>query len=251
MRVVYVIARREVGALLHTATGWLVLAAFLLLAGVFWVALVDHYVSVGQDQVFDPYAVQQLSLADHLLAPWFGNLVIVVLVVAPALTMRLLADEVRHHTIELLRSSPITTAQIVLGKYLGSLAVYGLLLAASAALPCSLYAWASPDPGAVAAGYLALLGVGAVVLAVGLLASACTDSPLVALMLTFAVVLCLWIVGWTDPDPTSATSQLALSTHVQDLLRGALRLSDLSYFVLLVGWCLFATHQRVEAHRYL
>lgn len=251
MSVILRIARREVQALLHTVVGWLVLAAFLGLSGVFWLALVNHYVTVASDQVFDPYAVQQLSLADHLLAPWFGNLVIVVLVVAPALAMRLLADEVRHHTIALLRTSPITTAEIVLGKYLGALAAFLGLLAASAALPLSLYAWASPDPAALLAGYLALTGVGAVVLAIGLLASASTDSPLVALVLTFALVLCLWIIGWTDPDPTSVASQLALSTHVQDLLHGALRLSDLSYFSLLVGWCLFATHQRVEAYRYL
>jgi ABC-2 type transport system permease protein len=118
-------------------------------------------------------------------------------------------------------------------------------------MPAVLAAWRAPDPGAVLAGYVTLALLGAAVTAVGVLASAFTDAQLVALVLAFAATIMLWIVGWVDPDPTSVPSRLSLSRHVQDGLRGALRLSDLTYFGALVGWCLLAAWQRVAAWRYL
>ncbi|MCB9682002.1 MAG: ABC transporter permease subunit [Alphaproteobacteria bacterium] len=250
MRVVLAIAGRDLRALLHHATGWAVAAGFLLLAGVFWLALLDGYVVHGQEQLYDPYSSVQLSLTNHLLAPYFGNLTVLVLFVAPAVAMRSFADEVRAGTVALLATSPITAWQIVLGKYLGSLGYVLVLVAATLWMPLSLLAWTVPDPGAVVGGYLATVLLAATVVAIGTLVSATTEHPLVALVLTFALTLVLWIVGWVDPDPTSPIGQLSLAVHVQDMIHGALRRSDLSYFALLVGWCLFATWQRVLAWRY-
>lgn len=250
MRIVRAIALRELRALLHTATGWWVAAGFQFLAGVFWLALVDTYAVRAAGQVFDSYAEVQLSTTDHLLAPFFGNVAILVLVVGPAVTMRLFADEARQQTRPLLASAPITAAQIVAGKFLGAFAyVFGISLS-TAWMPLSLFAWSSPDVGAMVAGYLALASVGAAVCALGSLTSAVTEHPLVALVLAFSIAIALWILGWVDPDPTSWTSQLSMAPHVRELVRGALRASDLAYFVLLSGWCLFATWQRVDAWRY-
>jgi ABC-2 type transport system permease protein len=248
VRPVVAIARRDLTALLGTATGWLVLAGHLLLAGIFWVVLLDGFVI--RSEAFDPYAELHLSLVDHLIGPFFGNVTIVLLVVAPAVTMRSFADEARHRTTELLATSPITPAQIVAGKLLGSLAFVALAILGVAWMPLSLYLWATPDPGALAGGLLALLLLGTAVTAIGTLASSLTDQPLTALVLGFAVVLTLWILGHLDPDPTSLASQLSLSRHVQELVRGAVRASDVAYFLLLTAWATFATWQRVRLWRW-
>jgi ABC-2 type transport system permease protein len=244
------IAWRELRSLLHTAVGWLVIMGFVFVGGVFWIASVEHFVTVGHGEAYNPYGPPNLNLTEHLIAPWFGNLVVILLLVVPAVSMRAFADEYRLHTMSLLQTSPVTWTEVVLGKYLGVMGLLSLMIAATATLPLSLWIWASPDPGIVLGGLLALWLVSAAVSAIGLLASSCTESPLVALTLTFAVVVALWIVGWVDPDPTSVPSQISLSTHTAELLRGALHLSDVSYFSFLIGWCLFATQQRLLAHRY-
>jgi ABC-2 type transport system permease protein len=245
------IAGRELRSAFETSMGWLVLTGWLGVAGTLWVSMLAHYVTVGRDQVFDPYAAQHLNPTDHLLGPWLANLGVVLLVVCPALAMRLYAEELRRHSMELLLTAPVSSAQIVLGKWLGALGVVGVLLGATLWMPVSLAWWTAPDWGALAAGYLGLALVASAVLGVGSVASAATDSPVVALVLTFAVALCLWVAGWINPDPTSLPSQLSLSAHLQDLVVGGVRASDVSYYALLTGWCLLATHSRVESWRYL
>lgn len=250
MRHAWTVGRRELGAWLGGAGGWVVLAAWLAMAGVLWFIRLDQYTVAMADQVHNPYAGWHMNLTDQLLAPWFGTLTVLLLLICPALTMRLFAGEVRGHTLELLLSSPAPTAAIVVGKYLGALSFLGLLLTPTVWMPASLWLWGRPDPGAILGGYLGLLLFGGAALGLGLLASALTDSPVVALVLGFAATMCLYLVGWVDPDPTSLAAQLSLANHLHDLLRGGLRVSDVAYYLLLIAWCLFATHQRVEAHRY-
>lgn len=250
MRVVWAIARREVRALLSTATGWLVIAGFLFLTGAFWLALVDNYLARSGDLAYDPYSDVRLHLVDHLLAPFFGNVSILLLVVCPAITMRLFADELRLGTLDLLATSPVSAWQVALGKLGGAWAFVLLLLGCTLWMPLALTPYASLDVGAVVGGYLSLVLLGAALTAIGTLASALTDQALVALVLSFAVTLVLWIVGWLNPDPTSFVSQISLATHVTDMARGAVRLSDVAYFTLLSGWCVLALQQRVASWRY-
>lgn len=251
MRPAWAIAARDLRGLLHTLTGWLVLAGFQLLSGVFFLTLVDNYVARASDGMFDPFAAVHLSVAEHLLAPFFGNVAILLLVVAPAVTMRSFAEEVRGHTLDLLLTAPVGPGEVALGKLLGSFAFLVLLLVSTAWMPLWLTAYGPLDAGAVVGGYLSLALLGAALCGVGTLASVLTDSPLVALVLSFAVSLVLWIVGWLDPDPTSLISQLSLAVHVRDLSRGAVRLSDVAFFVLLTVWCWAAIRARVDAWRYL
>lgn len=250
MSVTGAIARAEVRALLRGTTGWLVVAGFQLAAGLFWLALLDAYVVRSRDRLFDPYAAARLDLVDHLLAPFFGNLTVLLLVVGPAVSMRAFAEERRRGTLDGLLAAPVRGSEIVLGKFLGGFFLVALCLLGTVWMPVSVGLWRPIDPGAVLLGYAGLLALGAATLAIGLLASAFTESPVVALVLAFATVLALWIVGWVDPDPTSVPAQLSLSRHVQDALHGSARASDLAYFTGLVGWCLLAAWQRVEAYRW-
>lgn len=250
-RAVRAIAAREAGAALGTSTGGLLLAGFLGLAGVFWLSMLGQYVAVARDQVFDPYGSLHLNPVDHLVGPWLGNLGVVLLVLCPAVSMRLYAEELRRDSMELLLSAPIGGGVIVVGKFLGAWATVAALVLATAWMPLSLAWWTAVDVGALAAGYGGLLLLAGALVALGGLASSLTDSPLVALVLGFAVGMGLWVAGWVDPDPTSLPSQLSLSVHLQDLLRGWVRLSDVTYFALLAAWALVATHQRVESWRYL
>lgn len=247
---VLTIAHRELRALFSTTVGWMVLCGFLLLSGMFWLAMVMNYVTESQNVVFNPYGAALLNLREHLLMPFFGNCTVLLVFVVPALTMRSFSEEYRQRTIELLLTSPVSTAEIVLGKYLGALGFVLVMLLCTAHFPISLSFWADPDPGAVAGGYLALLLMSAALLAVGILASSFTNNQLVALMMAFAASLGLYVGHWMAGDPDGWIAQLALVPHLESVLQGAVRLSDLAYFAGVVLVALFATYQRMESFRW-
>lgn len=249
MKLALVIARRELGALLDAPLGWWVAAAWAFVAGLFWVSMVDRYAMASMDQVYSPYAALQVDPIDHLVAPWHANLAVLLLVSAPVVTMRLVAEEARTGTLELLLASPASSLQVVVGKLGGAWAFLSLLVIGVGWMPLGLLRWVTLDPGPWLAGLLALVLMAGVVAAIGLLASASTDSPTASMMLSFSVVLCLWIAGQVDPDPTSVWSQLSLSGHLHSALVGLLRPSDLAYACLIIGWCTLAAALRLEGHR--
>lgn len=244
------IALRELRATFHSAIGWLVLCGFVLITGVFWVAMVNNYVMQANNLVFNPYGGSPINLSDYLILPFFGNCTIVVLMVAPALSMRLFSEEFKQRTMDLLLTSPITTAEIVLGKYLGVLGFFAILLLCTLHFPASLFYWADPEPGAIIGGYLGLVAFAAAILALGMFFSALTDNQIIALVLTFSASLALYLGSWMGGDPDSVITQLSLATHLEDVLQGLLRLSDVVYFAGFIGFFVFATHQGIESLRW-
>jgi ABC-2 type transport system permease protein len=243
---VFTIAARELRAIFATTIGWLVLAGFLFLTGLFWIASVQFYAEASTDVMANPYS-PPLEMTDHLLAPFFGNWSVLLIMLAPALSMRLFSDELRNRTMDLLLTSPISTAEIVLGKYLGAIAYVALMLAATFYIPLMLWMWAKPDWGALAGGYASTLLVAAGMIAIGMLISAMTPNAIVALVSTFAVGLSMFVLTWIGGD---TLTKLSLVNHMEDFVRGAVQLSDVVYFVAFVGFFLFATHQRVEGYRW-
>ncbi len=247
---VLAIARRELQGIFATASGWLVLAAFLWISGAFWLFGTVWYVDTSMDLVFDPYRSTQLNFSDHLLDPFFNNTTVVLLMLCPALSMRVFAEEYRQHSIELLYTSPVSSAEIVLGKFLGLGTFAAIMLASTAWMPLSLAWWGSPDLVRITTGYASLWLLSAAVLSVGTALSATTRSQVVALVLTFAAAMGLLLAGWFGDDPDSWVGQLSVTAHTAQLARGAIRLSDLVWFTVFVGWMLLAAHQRVESHRW-
>ena len=251
LRRVQTLARAEVSSLLDGPLGWLLMSGWLLLTGAFWLAMVDRYAMIGRDQVYSPFGAATINPIADLIAPWQANLSIILLMIGPAVTMRAFAEEVRRGTMELLLASPASAAEIVIGKYLGGLWFVGGLILGSLWMPLLVASKVDLDLGALVVGAVGQLGFAAAVLAVGLVASATTDSPAVSLVLSFAVCLCLWIAGWIDPDPTSVWTQLSLSGHLATAWTGLVRLSDVVYLGGLITSCLVVATLRVEANRYL
>ena len=221
------------------------------LAGVFFQWVFTAYAEASTELVFDPYAAQQLDLGDHLLAPFFGDLAIIVVLAGPALAMRLFSEEYRTRSFELLLTSPVTTGDIVLGKFLGALGFAALALAVTAVGPLSLFWFGDPDPGVLASGYLGLTLLFGAVLAMGMCASAWTENQIVALVTSFSAALALFILGMFGmDDPDAWLVQLAFTGHLDDLFVGRVGLSDVTYFVAFIGFFLFATAQRIESLRW-
>ena len=244
------IALREFRSFFATPTGWLVLGGYLFLTGVFWTYMVENYVLQSQDLVYNPSAAQLLNLTDYLLAPFYGNCATVLIFVLPAVSMRTFSEEFRQRTMELLATSPVSTTEIVAGKYLGALGFVAVLLLVSLYQPVSLMQWGDPDLGVLAGSYLGLLLLSGLMLSMGLLISSFTSSQLVALVLTFAAGLVLMVLDWGAASPDAWNARLAVSSHLGQLMAGAVKLSDVAYFVLGSSTFLFATQQRLESFRW-
>lgn len=247
---ILVIAGREFRATFHTAIGWLVLCGYLLITGLFWVAMIGNYVSQANDLVHNPYGAAYLNLTDYLVLPFFGNCTVVFIMIAPALSMRVFSEEYKQKTIELLFTAPVSTMEIVLGKFLGLIGFVTVLLLCTAHYPIMLYTVASPELGVWVGGYVALLALSAALLSMGMMFSSMTENQIVALVLSFVCSLGLYIVSWLGADPDSWLANIALSSHLVDLMQGELRLSDVVYFISFIGFFLTVTHQRVESHRW-
>ncbi|MEQ1570704.1 MAG: ABC transporter permease subunit [Myxococcota bacterium] len=249
MNVVH-IATREFRSTFSTAIGWLIAAGFFTLTGFFWTAMVQAYVVQGEDLVFDPYGASQLNLTDWLLTPFFGNVAVVLMLLIPGLSMRMYAEEIKQRTLELLLTSPVSTLEIVVGKWVGALWVVAVLLAGTMVGPLVLYGFATPDPGVIAGGYLGLFALAASLLAMGGFASSFTANQVVALVLSFAAALGLLVLSWLSRDPTDLWAQISIISHLDGLMKGEVKLSDLVYFGAFTFVFLFATHQRMESFRW-
>lgn len=254
LRIALTIARREVDAYFTAPIGWISLFGFVVITGFFFVFSVVEFSDYATQAAFNPYMAEQITVNDVLLPMIFGNWAVVLLLMCPALAMRIFSEDLRQRSFELLLASPASTTSIVLGKYLGALGFLAVLFAATLYQPAVLYWLGSPDPGVLAGNYLAMFGLAACCLAVGMLASAFTSSQVVAFMVSFAALLVLYLLGWVGESASGALfealGELSMLSHLDQLMKGLLHTEDLVYFATFIAFFLFAAWQRVESFRW-
>ncbi len=235
MRNALAIARRELGSHFSSPLAYVVTAAFLVINGVFF------YLNV--------YFSQQATIQ-----PVVQTVLTILLLLAPVLSMRLLAEEQRNGTLELLLTAPVRDGEVVIGKYLAGLGFLGVMLGLTLVYPAILFAFGSPDRGATVGGYLAMVLFGAAAMAIGLFTSSITQNQIVAAVISFAALLVLWVIDGMSSifgGRTGAVlSYLGLYTHFNDMTRGVIDTRDVVYFLSLVVGALFLTARSLEAHRW-
>lgn len=254
MRNILAIARRELAATFATPVGWISVAFWLLITGYFFSTLVLLYVQQSVDMGFNPYGGMDLDVNEYLIAPLFANCDIILLMICPAITMRLFSEDRKTRAMELLLSSPISTTEIVLGKFLGGLGVVAVLLLCTSHYVGALLYFGNPDPGVIAGAMLAVLLLGAAFVSVGLLASSLTDNQIVAFITGFGLLLLLWVLGWGESIAGGVMKEVlsfaSLMNRMDDMTKGLIHLRDVGFFGSFTAFFLFATHQRVEAYRW-
>src|SRR5574342_748654 len=263
MRPVLAIARKELESYFTTpiARGMLTVVAFL--AAMFFNGSLDAYrfVTLRAFQFQDPSLLERLNLTDMVVSRLLSTMAIFVVIVAPVLSGRLLAEEKRSRTFELLMTSPLRPVQIVLGKYLAALSVMAAAVAIVAAFPLVLTVASRGAGGGagvewqtVGTGLLGLFLFGAAAMSVGLLFSALTESVTVASLTSFLVPFTLWIatiftVGVEGPVKDLVTA-LSASEHLNAFLAGRIELRDLVYYLSLTALGLYLAERTGEGHRW-
>ena len=174
---------------------------------------------------------------DATMASTFLNMGLLLLSVAPLLSMRLFASEYTAGTMELLLTLPLPPWQIVLGKYLGAVTILVVIAIGTGIDLVPLYLFGNPDTMTILSGYLGFLLLGAACLAVGQLASALTRNQIIAALLTAAVLFGLWFVGHAQIFQTSSTlrsltAYLSFALHFADFIQGLVRTEAIAFYVI-------------------
>jgi ABC-2 type transport system permease protein len=165
----------------------------------------------------------------------FFQMFVLFLLTVPIITMRLVAEERKLRTIEMLLTAPVSESQVVLAKFAASMSLLFVMLLLSAAYPIVLAIYGSPDWGPIYSGYLGLALLGSALVGAGLLASALVTNQIIAALLSLGLFLVLWMIddfGYLLPEPfDSLVVNLSLSGHFKPFATGSLYLSDVAFFV--------------------
>src|SRR4249920_2204130 len=224
VRNILAIAGKEMRSYFASPIAYIIIGLFALLFG--WFFYVYLHVFVEQSQRMSMMGGGNVNVNEQMIRGVLQNAAVIILFVMPMITMRTYSEEKRSGTIELLLTSPLTDFQIIVGKFLGAMALYTAMLAITAIHMVLLFSYGNPEWRPVLTGYLGLLLMGGCFISVGLLISSLTKNQIVSGMVTFAVFLLLWVVNWiasfTGPTTQSVLNYLSITDHFDDFTKGIL-----------------------------
>jgi ABC-2 type transport system permease protein len=240
------IALRELRSMFLSPLAWTVLAVTQLILAWSFFAQIDFFFSIQPQLATMPNAP---GVTDMVVMPTFEIASIILLMVTPLLTMRLISEERRNGSLTLLLSSPISMTQIVLGKFTGIALFMLIFISMISLMPLSLLMGTELDLGKVAAGMFALMLLLSAFSSAGLFLSSLTDNPVVAAISSFGLLLLLWIISNNAGDSTTALTQLSLLRHFAPMLRGLIDTADVVYFILFIATFLLLTIRQMDSRR--
>ncbi len=239
------LAFNELRRLFLSPLAWVVLAVVQLILGYLFLVQVDTYLQYQPQLVLLPDAP---GVTEVVVSPLLSNAAIVMLLIAPLITMRLISEEKRAQTLTLLFSAPVSMTEIILGKYLGVMGFFTLMLLITALMPLSLLLGGGLDFGMAASGFLGLFLLLGSFSALGLYMSTLTAQPVIAAISTFGALLLLWVLDWAGETGT-LFAYLSLLNHYDPLLKGVFDTADVAYYLLFILTFVVLSVRRLDADR--
>jgi ABC-2 type transport system permease protein len=230
--------RRELRAYFFSPLAYVVLCFFLLVSGAIFIILVN--------QLNNPASPGGPPLGFFFQTTW-----LLLLLIIPVLTMRLISEELRSGSIEVLMTAPVTEAQVVGGKFLAALTFYGFLWLPTVVYGLSINLYEKVDWGPVGSGYLGILLIGSLLVSIGVFASATTRSQLLAAMITVALILLLFLASvfgsFTTNDLIKKTLDfLNIWDHIEEFSSGIIDTRRLVFYLSGTLFFLFLASRALE-----
>lgn len=231
----WVIAKRELGAFFVSPIAYSVGATFLFMTGLFFVFTVTIGGSATLIQVFNVISV-------------------ILLFVAPLLTMRLLAEEARSGTLELLMTAPVQDWEVVLGKFIAAFIFLLAMLTPTLSYLLILKMYGNPDVPVTLSGYLGIILFGGMLLSFGMVTSALSVNQIVAAALGIGLSITFWLVGGfagsVSGPLSSALQHLSAQAHLRDFTLGLINSASIIYFLSGTAAALFLAVRVLEVRRW-
>lgn len=255
MKNIWTIAQKELRTYFYSPVAYVVLFIFLLIIGFFYANVIGRVSQYSMQMIRFQGGEPQIRITDMIFRSVFSDMIIVLLLLMPLLTMRLLTEERKMKTAELLMTSPVTVTEIILGKFAGAFLLYSLMLGLTFYMPVLLMNVTTITLKPVAANYLGLLLAGGVFLAWGLFASSVTENQIVAAVIGFGMLLTLWIIGFMSQALAGTPmgdflNYISLITHFENFNKGLIDSSDIVYSLGMIALGLFLTNRVLDSQRW-
>ena len=247
------IANRDFKSYFYSIKGWAVFWFALFFTGMFFWSFVATYIELNQQSVMPQSSAPELN---QLLTAIFHNLHFILLLIVPAISMTSFAEERKSQTLRLLQCSPITTFQIVLGKFFACFSVLSLVLIATMIYPLYTIIFGTPDLGQIFSSYLGLFLLMSGQAALGLWISSLCKNQFLAFLFTMGGVFFLMILNWIAPNLAEnnglegAVKYLATTTHLDQLFKGLITTADISYFLIFTIFFIYLTYVSIDSLRW-
>lgn len=230
---IWALAKKEIGYYFSSPIGYIVLTAFFFITGFFfWVILKSHQAS---------------------MAPVFQNTIVILLFLSPGITMRLWSEEEKSGTAELLKTSPLTLWEIVMGKYVGACVFFCVMSVSTVIFLAFIAANGNPDYGVVLANYVGYILAALAFFSIGLLVSTMSENQIVSMVVTWVALLVLWVIGAAGDFVQGAwgdfLKNLSLYGRLDDFIRGSIGLNHVIYFLSMTFLGLFFSVKVLESKR--
>lgn len=231
---VMAIVRKDLGQYFTSPMGYIVLAVFFLITGFFFTLIVMQTRTASMTMVFQ-------------------NTIIILLFITPLITMRLWSEEEKNGTAELLRTSPLTLWEIVMGKYLAVCGFFGVMLSSTVVYLLILFAAGRPDMGPVLTNYMGYVLGAMAFFSIGLLASTFSENQIVSAVIAYGMLLMLWVIGAAGDSVQGPLGDLmkylSVFQHEDDFFKGVVDLSHVFYFASVIFLGLFFSVKVLESKR--
>ncbi len=243
------IARREFQSLFLSPLAWSILAVLQFILAYLFMTQIETFISFQSRLAQISHAP---GITDIIVAPLFSNAAVILLLVTPLLTMRLISEERRNKTLSLLLSAPVSTTDIVLGKYLAIVGLLVCIVLMTALMSLTLLLGGDLDFGKWFCNIFGLLLLTAAFTALGLYLSSLASHPTIAAIGSFGLLLLLWIIDWKaglKNQGSDILEYLSLMRHFQRLQSGLLDSQDIAYFLLFIATFLILSIFHLESDR--
>jgi ABC-2 type transport system permease protein len=253
MRNILSIAGKELRSYFHSPIAYLVMSVYSLLCGFFFYNQTGFVASqMLRMSMMGGAGTPPISLNDFIIRPLVESvLTVVLLLLLPLVTMRLYAEEKRSGTIELLLTSPITDMEIILGKFLGALALFSVLVLLTYTYISILFVYGNPNFRPVLVSALGLFLYGAGLLALGMWISTFTKNQIIAGTVSLVAFLLLYVFDWPEAYSSGPVarvmSYMAFTKHLDNFSKGVIDLTDVVYYLSVILLGIFLTARSVEA----
>lgn len=245
---IFSIAARELRGLFLSPLAWAILAVTQGILAFQFLSHIEYFIELQPQLAAIDGAP---GIADLIIAPLYADAATVLLLITPLITMRVLSEERRSRTLSLLFSAPLSMTEIVLGKYLGVLGFFLVMLAMLTLMPLSLLAGSALDLGKLSACVAGLALVLAAVSAIGVYMSSLTEQPTIAAVTTFGLLLLLLLLNRSSlpGDDVNVLGYLSILAHYEPLLKGLVNSTDVIYYLLVTALFLGFSIRRLDAMR--
>ncbi len=256
MRNIWSISKREILSFFVSPVAYFVITGFVVLAGYFFFNMLGIFNLALQRFSAMPYrtGLDAPNLNQWVVEGFYSTLVVVLVFLIPLLTMRLIADERKNGTFELLVTSPVKVREIVLGKFIGVSFVILLMVLLAFFFPLILCVFGNPEVLPILSGALGVLLCAVGFASIGMAVSSFTENQVVAAVCSMVTLLLFYVIGSPAESIGGVAGEiltyLSPVVQVQNLIKGVISLKTLVYFGSLVGLGLFLSERALEAYRW-